>query len=277
MRISYEAIYQALYVQGRGALRRELTACLRTGRALRVPQAPGRASRQEARQPPDHDQPASRRGRRPRRAWTLGRRPHPGAGQVRDRHPGRAHHPVHDAAAPAPHRRPWRPQSQQLARAGRPRRPRPSGTPSPQRSPRCPNSSASQSPGIRRRNGPAPPGCASTPASRSTSATRTAPGSAPPTTTATACHANTSPSAPTSADTAQRPRRHRHRAQQPSPQDPGAGEPQPRPSTNSSCRSTRRGCEHPLNPSSTPPPSTSTWRCSTTAAPPFGPGLSQPH
>ncbi len=39
MRISHEVIYQALYVQGRGALRRELTACLRTGRALRVPRA----------------------------------------------------------------------------------------------------------------------------------------------------------------------------------------------------------------------------------------------
>lgn len=37
MRISHEANYQALYVQGRGALRRELVACLRTGRALRVP------------------------------------------------------------------------------------------------------------------------------------------------------------------------------------------------------------------------------------------------
>ena len=37
MRISHEAIYQSLYVQGRGALRRELTARLRTGRALRVP------------------------------------------------------------------------------------------------------------------------------------------------------------------------------------------------------------------------------------------------
>jgi len=37
MRISHEAIYQSLYVQGRGALRRELTACLRTGRALRAP------------------------------------------------------------------------------------------------------------------------------------------------------------------------------------------------------------------------------------------------
>ena len=39
MRISHEAIYQALYIQGRGALKRELTACLRTGRALRMPRA----------------------------------------------------------------------------------------------------------------------------------------------------------------------------------------------------------------------------------------------
>jgi IS30 family transposase len=37
MRISHETIYQSLYVQGRGALRRELTASLRTGRAIRRP------------------------------------------------------------------------------------------------------------------------------------------------------------------------------------------------------------------------------------------------
>ena len=42
MRISHEAIYQALFVQGRGALRRELTACLRTGRVLRMPRARAR-------------------------------------------------------------------------------------------------------------------------------------------------------------------------------------------------------------------------------------------
>ena len=39
MRISHEAIYQSLYIQGRGGLRRELSACLRSGRALRVPRA----------------------------------------------------------------------------------------------------------------------------------------------------------------------------------------------------------------------------------------------
>jgi hypothetical protein len=44
MRISHEAIYQALYVQGRGALQRELILCLRTGRALRAP-GPGRSGR----------------------------------------------------------------------------------------------------------------------------------------------------------------------------------------------------------------------------------------
>jgi transposase, IS30 family len=37
MRVSHETIYQSLYVQGRGALRRELAKSLRTGRALRKP------------------------------------------------------------------------------------------------------------------------------------------------------------------------------------------------------------------------------------------------
>jgi IS30 family transposase len=38
MRVSYETIYQSLYVQGRGELRRELARCLRTGRTQRKPQ-----------------------------------------------------------------------------------------------------------------------------------------------------------------------------------------------------------------------------------------------
>ncbi len=37
MRISHEAIYQALFIERQGALKRELVACLRTGRALRKP------------------------------------------------------------------------------------------------------------------------------------------------------------------------------------------------------------------------------------------------
>lgn len=37
MWVSHESIYRSIYVQGRGALRRELAVCLRTGRALRKP------------------------------------------------------------------------------------------------------------------------------------------------------------------------------------------------------------------------------------------------
>ena len=59
MRISHEAIYQALYVQGRGALRRELTACLRTGRALRVPRARTQGRGKKFVSPGDHDQRAA--------------------------------------------------------------------------------------------------------------------------------------------------------------------------------------------------------------------------
>ena len=41
MTVSHETIYKSLYVQGRGELRRELTACLRTGRAARRPRKTG--------------------------------------------------------------------------------------------------------------------------------------------------------------------------------------------------------------------------------------------
>jgi IS30 family transposase len=49
MRISHEAIYQALYIEDRGALSREHVACLRTGRALRVPRARTRRERRNHR------------------------------------------------------------------------------------------------------------------------------------------------------------------------------------------------------------------------------------
>jgi IS30 family transposase len=55
MRISPEAIYQALFVQSRGALRRKLTACLRTASAHPRPRKDLHLSR-------DHDQQTSRGG-----------------------------------------------------------------------------------------------------------------------------------------------------------------------------------------------------------------------
>ena len=52
MQVSHESIYRTLFVQSRGALRKELTAYLRTGRVIRRPRAPAaRRSRLPARDP----------------------------------------------------------------------------------------------------------------------------------------------------------------------------------------------------------------------------------
>ncbi len=44
MWVSHETIYQSIYVQGRGGLKRELAKHLRTGRTLRKPQPPRRGT-----------------------------------------------------------------------------------------------------------------------------------------------------------------------------------------------------------------------------------------
>jgi IS30 family transposase len=51
MLVSHETIYQSLFVQGRGALRSELAACLRSGRAQRRPRAKNPATATGARIP----------------------------------------------------------------------------------------------------------------------------------------------------------------------------------------------------------------------------------
>ena len=103
MQVSHETIYQALYVQGRGELRRELARCLRTGRALRKPRRlPDRRS-QRAHIPAElliAARPAEVEDRAVPGHWEgdliIG-----AGGRVGDRDPGRAQHPVRDAAASA--------------------------------------------------------------------------------------------------------------------------------------------------------------------------------
>jgi len=87
MRVSHEAIYQSLYVQGRGDLRRDLHKRLRTGRALRKPHRNGAERRSRikdmatiAERPPEVADRAV--------PGQLGRRPdHRPTRPVRDRDP----------------------------------------------------------------------------------------------------------------------------------------------------------------------------------------------
>ena len=119
MRISHEAIYQALYVQGRGGLRRELTACLRSRQGAAGPESPRAWTWQELRLQADHDQRASCRGRGSCGAWPLGGRSHSRCGPYCDRDARRAQHAFYDAASPTADARPRRPKSQERASARR--------------------------------------------------------------------------------------------------------------------------------------------------------------
>ncbi len=89
MRISHEAIYQGLYVQARGGLRRELTAH-RAHRAHRTQAPRPDQERKALRQPRGEDRPAAPGGRGPDRCRPLGRGSHSRTGRHRDRHPRRA-------------------------------------------------------------------------------------------------------------------------------------------------------------------------------------------
>ena len=102
MRISHEAIHQSLYIEGPGALKRELVWCLRTGVALR-------ARRQRSRRKTwAHVTPETLISARPA---DLEDRAVPGQGEGNPAHRAgtlsyrrrrRAHHQVHDAGPPAP-------------------------------------------------------------------------------------------------------------------------------------------------------------------------------
>ena len=100
--VVHETIYQAVYRPELGGFPRELPA-------RRCAPAGGGAGRTAGRPAPperdhrhDHDRSAARRGRLPRRARALGRRPdHRRIQPVRDRHLGGPGIAVHDLAAPA--------------------------------------------------------------------------------------------------------------------------------------------------------------------------------
>ena len=188
MRVSHETIYLSLFVQSRGALRKELTRYLRS--RSRHPPAAGPLGHATAKA---SSAAWSTSANGPPKPTTV---PCPaigkatcscGKGMQRDRDPGRTPQPLRHARRPArrPHRRCRRRRARRQDR----------------RAPRTAAPVAHLGPG--QRDGPTRPLHRRRPACPSTSATRAAPGSAAPTRTPTVCCASTSRSAPTSPTTAQ--------------------------------------------------------------------------
>ena len=107
MRISHEAIYQSLFIEGRGGLERELVACLRTGRAVRNPRTRARKQRIGfiTNEVTIGARPEEVESRKTLGHWggDLTIRSEP----VRDRHAGRAHQQIHDTATSAAPERLW--------------------------------------------------------------------------------------------------------------------------------------------------------------------------
>ena len=96
MRISHEAIYQALYIEGRGALKRGWSACLRTGRALPKPRERCGTS-PKATSPPTSCSANGPAEAEDRAVPGTGRATSSSVEPVRDRHRGGAHEPLHAA------------------------------------------------------------------------------------------------------------------------------------------------------------------------------------
>ena len=80
MQVSHETIYRTLFVQSRGALRKELTAHLRTGRVIRRPKGvrlpDGRGGRPNIAATSPNGRPRPRTGRCPgtgKATWSSAR------------------------------------------------------------------------------------------------------------------------------------------------------------------------------------------------------------
>ena len=108
MRISHEAVYQALYVQGRGALRRELTALPAYRQSVACAAGSRKGTRQVLCLARDHDQRTVSRSGRSSGSGPLGGRSDPGPGKFRDRHACRANNALHRLVASSSHGGPRR-------------------------------------------------------------------------------------------------------------------------------------------------------------------------